>query len=314
MIRSRLILMMDLASAPLMHPIAGAPQTLGEALAAVAERLADDGVADPPPWPGLIAARALGISRDRLDAEADRLPTAEERVRLRELVDRVAAGEPAAYLLGAAPFLGREFEVTRETLIPRRDTEELVRIVLARLGEEPLPERPRVLELGTGSGCVAITLALHLPEAEVVATDISAGALAVAARNAHRHGVVHRMTLAEGDIFDPVARVAADRPFHLIVSNPPYIPTGRIGAMGRAVAANEPHLALDGGDDGLRFHRCILVEAPRYLAPGGRIFLEHEADQGAIARRIGEASQVFEDVRILCDGRGRDRVLAARRR
>jgi release factor glutamine methyltransferase len=177
-----------------------------------------------------------------------------------------------------------------------------------------LPERRRVLELGTGSGCVAITLALEWPEAEVTATDISAAALAVAGRNARRHGVDDRVTLVRGDLFEPIARCAAARPFELIVSNPPYIPAGRIDAMGRAVAANEPHLALDGGDDGLAFHRRIMAEAPRYLAPGGRIYLEHEADQGPLARRIGEASEAFAEVRILKDRGGRDRVLAARRR
>ena len=297
-----------------MHLDAGAPQTLGAFLAAMAPRLADDGVADPPPSAELIAVHVLGLARARFDAEAGRPPSAAEQARLRDLLDQVAAGEPAAYLIGYAPFLGREFEVTRDTLIPRRDTEELVKIVLNEVGAQPLPERPRVLELGTGSGCVAITLALALPAATVVATDLSAAALAVAARNARRHGVDDRVVLVQGDLFEPVARRAAERPFDLIVSNPPYIPTRKIGAMGPAVAAHEPHLALDGGDDGLGFHRRIIAEAPRYLAPGGRIYLEHEADQGPLARQVGAASDAFEEVRICKDRRGRDRALAACRR
>src|SRR5438132_1011126 len=139
-----------------MRPVASASrsQTLREFLAAMADRLADDGVADPPPSAELVAAHVLGLPRARLDAEADRLPTPEEQARLNDLLDRVANGEPAAYLLGFAPFLGREFEVTRDTLIPRRDTEELVKIVLDQVRERPLSERPRVLELGTGTGCV----------------------------------------------------------------------------------------------------------------------------------------------------------------
>jgi release factor glutamine methyltransferase len=298
----------------MLRPVASARQTLSEFLAAMAQRFADDGVADPPPTAELIAVHVLGLPRERLDAEAGRPPTAEEQARLHSLLDQVAAGEPAAYLIGYAPFLGREFEVTRDTLIPRRDTEELVKIVLEQDGAHPLPDRPRVLELGTGSGCVAITLALVLPEAEVTATDISAAALAVAGRNARRHGVDDRVTLVLGDLFKPIALHAAERPFDLIVSNPPYIPAGKIDAMGRAVAANEPHLALDGGDDGLGFHRRIIAEASRYLAPGGRIYLEHEADQGPLARRIGEASDAFEEVRIVKDSGGRDRVLAARRK
>jgi release factor glutamine methyltransferase len=294
-----------------MHSDAGAPQTLGEFLTAMAHRLADDGVADPSPSAELIAAHVLGLAPERFDTEAGRPPNAEEQARLRDLLDHLAAGEPAAYLIGYALFLGREFEVTRDTLIPRSDTEELVKIVLDELGAQPLPDRPHVLELGTGSGCVAITLALELPESTVVATEISAAALAVAARNARRHGADDRVVLVQGDLFEPVAHFAAERPFDLIVSNPPYIPTRKIDAMGRAVAAYEPHLALDGGDDGLGFHRRIIAEAPHYLAPGGRIYLEHEADQGPLARRIAEVSDAFEEVRIIQDSRGRDRALAA---
>jgi release factor glutamine methyltransferase len=297
-----------------MPPDAGAVQTLGEFLAVMAHRLADDGVADPSPSAELIAAHVLGLARERFDAEAPRPPNAEEQARLRDLLDHVAAGEPAAYLIGYALFLGREFEVTRDTLIPRRDTEELVKIILDEVGAQALPDRPHVLELGTGSGCVAITLALVLPGSTVVATDISAAALAVAARNARRHGVDDRVVLVQGDLFEPVGRFAAERPFDLIVSNPPYIPTRKFDAMGRAVAAHEPHLALDGGDDGLGFHRRILAEGPHYVAPGGRIYLEHEADQGPLARRIAEMSDALEEVRILQDSRGHDRALTARMR
>jgi release factor glutamine methyltransferase len=297
-----------------MHPVEPTSQTLRAYLTAMADRLADDGVADPPPSAELIAACVLGLPRDRLDAQADRPPTAEEQARLRDLVDRVAGREPAAYALGCAMFLGRVFEVTRETLIPRRDTEELVRIALRDLRSRPLPERLRLLELGTGSGCVAITLVLELPGTTAVATDISAASLDVARRNLVRHGAADRVALAQGDLFEPVARLAADRPFDVIISNPPYIPSGRIGALGRAVAGHEPHLALDGGADGLDFHRRILAEAPRFLVPDGRVFLEHESDEGELARRIGEQAEGFEEVRVLRDARGLDRVLTARRR
>jgi len=297
-----------------MHSVKSTSRTLRASLTAMAEHLVEDGVADPHPSAELIAACVLGLSRDGLDAQADRLPTPEEQARLRDLVDRVAGGEPAAYALGGAMFLGRVFEVTRETLIPRRDTEELVRIALREIRSRPRPERLRLLELGTGSGCVAITLALELPGATVFATDISAASLAVARRNLDRHGVADLVLLAQGDLFEPVARLAADRPFDVIVSNPPYIPTGRIGALGRVVAEHEPHLALDGGADGLDFHRRILAEAPRFLATGGRVFLEHESDEGEPARRVGERAEGFEEVRILRDARGLDRVLTARRR
>src|SRR5689334_24992073 len=120
-----------------MEPAADFMRSLGRFLELMAERLAADGVADPPPPVELIAARLLGLTRARLDSEADRPPTPEESDRLRRALDRIAAGEPAAYILGAATFLGREFEVTRDTLIPRRDTEELVRIVLREVRSRP---------------------------------------------------------------------------------------------------------------------------------------------------------------------------------
>jgi len=296
-----------------MELAADGSRSLRHFLELVAGRLADDGVADPPPPAGLIADRLLNLTREQLDAEADRPPTHEELDRLRRALDRVAAGEPAAYILGAATFLGREFEVTRDTLIPRRDTEELVRIVLREVRSRPSPGRPRLLELGTGSGCVTVTLALELPSAMVVATDLSAACLAVAGRNADRHGVAGRVTLLHGDLFEPVDRLAEGELFDLIVSNPPYIPTGRIGSKGPAVARHEPHLALDGGADGLDFHRRILAEAPRHLAPGGLVFLEHESDEGDLARQAGEQAGAFVEVRVLQDSRGLDRVLAARR-
>jgi release factor glutamine methyltransferase len=171
-----------------------------------------------------------------------------------------------------------------------------------------------VLELCTGSGCVAISLAKLLPGAQVAATDISEGALAVARRNVARHGVEHRVALEQGDLWEPVAALAKGCPFDLILSNPPYIPTQNIADMGRHVAEHEPHLALDGGADGLDPHRRILDDAADYLAPGGRLFLEHEWYHGAAARALAERRPgQYEDVRTLPDANGKDRALHAHR-
>jgi release factor glutamine methyltransferase len=171
-----------------------------------------------------------------------------------------------------------------------------------------------VLELCAGSGCLAISLAKLLPGARVAATDISEEALAVARRNVARHGVEHRLALEQGDLWEPVAALAKDCPFDLILSNPPYIPTQNIAGMGRHVAEHEPHLALDGGADGLDPHRRILDAAADYLAPGGRLFLEHEWYHGAAARALAERRPGhYEDVRTLPDANGKDRALHARR-
>jgi release factor glutamine methyltransferase len=217
-------------------------------------------------------------------------------------------------VIGLAPFLDWDFEVSRDTLIPKVDTELFVGAFLDELAGRPLPPEPHVLELGTGSGCLAISLAKIFPDARVVATDISPGAIAVAKRNVARHGVGDRFALGLGDLFEPVAELAGGRRFDLIVSNPPYIPTENIPGMGRHVAEHEPLLALDGGADGLGPHGRILEAAADHLAPGGRIFLEHEWYHGASARDLaGRHPESYEDVRTLVDANGKDRAVHARR-
>ena len=257
----------------------------------------------------------LGVPHAELDAHAGRTLGPEGRRRFEEISRQASPEEPLAYLIGQAPFLDWDFEISRDTLIPKVDTELFVGAVLGELARRPLPEEPHVLELGTGSGCLAISLAKTLPDARVVATDISAEALAVAGRNVVRHGVGNRFALGQGDLFEPVPPLAEGRPFDLIISNPPYIPTENIPGMGRHVAEHEPLLALDGGADGLAPHGRILDAAADYLAPGGRVFLEHEWYHGPPARALVERHpDRYEDVRTLVDANGRDRAVHARRR
>jgi release factor glutamine methyltransferase len=190
-----------------------------------------------------------------------------------------------------------------------------VQIVLDEVAQRPLPPNPHVLELCCGSGCVAITFAYRLSGARVVATDISRPALDVARRNVERHNREGRVVLGEGDLWEPVGPLMNGRRFDLIVSNPPYIPTENIPAMGKHVAEHEPHLALDGGADGLDPHRRMLERAGEYLAPGGRMFLEHEWYHGDAARRLAERhADVYDDIRILRDANNKDRALHVRRR
>ena len=266
-------------------------------------------------WAQTLVASALDVPHAELGTYADRRLTPEGRRRFEEVFRRASPDVPVAYLVGRAPFLGLDFEVSRETLIPKVDTELFVGIVLDELARRPLPSEPRVLELCTGSGCIAVTLARRFPEARVLATDVSEGALAVARRNMLRYGVGDRVALRLGDMWEPVEALAAGRSFDLILSNPPYIPTEEIPAMGRHVAEHEPHLALDGGADGLDLHRRILQSAADHLAPGGRFFLEHEWYHGPAARALAErASDRLTDVRTLRDANDRDRALYARRK
>ncbi len=265
-------------------------------------------------WAETLVAAILDVPHEELKSHAGRKLDPEQGRRFEEIARQASPDVPLAYAVGRAPFLDLDFEVSRDTLIPKVDTELFVGTVLDELARSPLPPEPHVLELCTGSGCLAIFLADRLPGARVVATDVSREALAVAGRNVLHHGVGDRVALGQGDLWEPVAALAEGRPFDLIVSNPPYIPTGEIFGMGRHVSEHEPHLALDGGADGLDPHRRILDSAADYLSPGGRLFLEHEWYHGTPARALAERHRGrYDDVRTLKDANHKDRALHARR-
>jgi release factor glutamine methyltransferase len=289
-----------------------APVSVGELTDTTIEAMRARGVIDPERWGRTLVAAALDVPSAELDTLRRRPPTPEQLDYVRDILGRVTPDEPVAYLVGRAPFLGLDFAVTRDTLIPKRDTELFVEIILAEVASDPLPENPHVLELCCGSGCFAITLAKRIPGARVVATDISPEALTVAQKNVATYGA--DVTLGLGDLWEPVAALMGGRPFDLIVSNPPYIPTEKIPDMGRHVAEHEPHLALDGGADGLDPHRRILERAAEFLAPGGRVFLEHEYYHGEAARALAQAAPDLTDVRTFADANGKDRAVFARRR
>jgi len=266
-------------------------------------------------WAEALLAAVLDVPHTELGAHAGRTLDPAQRRRFEGIARQASPDVPLAYAIGRAPFLDWDFEVSRETLIPKVDTEFFVRLVLEELARRPLPPEPHVLELCAGSGCMAISFAKLLPESRVVATDISEAAISVARRNVARHGVEDRVVLGQGDMWEPVSPLAEGRPFDLIVSNPPYIPTENIPGMGRHVAEHEPALALDGGADGLNPHRRILDGAADHLAPGGRVFLEHEWYHGVAARALAERHPGrYDDVRTLPDANGKDRALHARKR
>jgi release factor glutamine methyltransferase len=261
----------------------------------------------------LLLSHVLSAPRIKLYTEYDRSLTDDQLSRMRSLVQRAAEEEPIAYLTGRAHFFNLEFEVTRDVLIPRPETETLVENVLQTARHQPGMESPRVIDLCTGSGCIAAALAQNLKSSTVVATDISPAAVAVARRNMERLGLGERVIVKEGDLFEPLGRMVDVQPFHLIVANPPYIRTVDVPALDRSVREYEPLQALDGGLDGLVLHRRILDEAPLRLIPGGRIYLEIGFDQGPLAREVAAGYPACDEVRILKDFGGRDRVLTARR-
>jgi release factor glutamine methyltransferase len=233
---------------------------------------AQKGVDAPRLTAELLLAHALGCDRVRLYLDFDKPLGDPELARYRELVRRRAEGEPTAYLLGAREFHGHRLAVDARVLIPRPETELLVEAGLAAL-----PERGAALDLGAGTGAVAIALALGRPGARVTSVDVSPGALEVARANAAALGAA--VTFLEGDLFAPLP--AGER-FDLIASNPPYIPSGELAGLSREVR-REPRLALDGGPDGLTILRRIVAGAPGWLAPGGTLLLEmHESHLEAL--------------------------------
>lgn len=261
----------------------------------------------------LLLAHTLGVGRIKLYTDYERVLSEKDLAAFRALVQRASEQEPIAYLTGRAHFFNLELEVGPGVLIPRPDTETLVENVLQLARNTPGFEAPRVLDLCTGSGCIAAAIAQRLKNAVITAIDKSETAVAIARRNVDRLGVADRVSVEHGDLYEPLSRMVDVAPFNLIVSNPPYIPTSQMASLDRNVRDYEPPEALDGGIDGLVLHRRIFEGAADRLVPGGRIYLEIAHDQGPAAHELA-ANYDFDDIRILKDYAGNDRVLTARRK
>lgn len=245
-----------------------------EALAALRDRFA--AVSDSPALDAaLLVAEALGLPRAALDSDPDRRLEPAQATRLESLAARRAAGEPVAYLTGRREFWSLELEVTPAVLVPRPETELLVEWCLEAIAGRT---HPAILDLGTGSGAIAVAIAGMRNDAQVTAIDASADALAVAARNARRHGLAN-LRFLRGDWFAPVGGAR----FDAIVANPPYVAPDDPAL---AALAHEPRAALVAGDGGLADLAAICVEAPSHLAPGGCLIVEHGAGQGAAVRGL----------------------------
>lgn len=275
--------------------------------------LANKGVDQPRLSAELLLSHVLHVPRIKLYTDYDRVLDDRLLGGFRELVRRAAAEEPIAYLTGRAHFFSLEFEVDRNVLIPRPDTETLVEEVLQTVRNVPGLETPRMLDLCTGSGCVAAAVAKNLKSATVLAIDLSEPAVAIAQRNMQKLGVGDRVVVQQGDLYEPLTQRVDGAPFDLIVSNPPYIPTDQLASLDRSVIDYEPRLALDGGPDGLALHRRILEGATRHLLPGGRMFLEIAFDQADAARELVANSPLWAEAKIVKDQAGHNRVLALRR-
>jgi release factor glutamine methyltransferase len=273
--------------------VASSPVAADPGCATVADALRLPGL--DPTDSRILLQHVLHASHAELIAHSERPLDERERAQFGSLAARRRHGEPIAYLVGLREFYGRTFAVDAAVLIPRPETELLIDLALARI---PKDQRASILDLGTGSGIVAITLALECPLSEVCAVDVSQSALAVATRNAHALGA-NRVRLLEGSWYQPVR----GRRFDLIVSNPPYVTDGD-PHLAQGDLRFEPGQALKGGGDGLNSIREIVAAAPAYLVDGGWLLFEHGYDQGPSCRGLLAAagfSEIFtaEDLGVL---------------
>lgn len=251
--------------------------TIAEALREAAAALRVAGLSEPRREAGSLLSHATGRDTAFLITHADEALTTAERAAFLDAVARRAAGEPFQYIAGRQEFYGLEFEVSREVLIPRPETELLVETALELLKGT---EAPSVCDVGTGSGCIAVALLHERDDADGLALDVSPAALAVAGRNAARHGVAERLHLIVSDCFDSLdpGRHEGVR-FDLIASNPPYVSEDALEGLQREVREHEPRVALTPGGDGLSVIRRLVADSPRFLKPGGHLLMEIGFDQ-----------------------------------
>ena len=253
---------------------------------------------------------ALGLSALQQVTDSNRSLSTAEAEKARELLTRRVAREPLQYILGTQEFCGLEFEVDPSVLIPRPETELLVQETIRRL---PHGKEPILIDVGTGSGCLAVTLARSLPGACIIAVDLSSRALETARRNARRYGVESLITWLQGDLLAPVAKRGLRGCVMTIVSNPPYIQESEWATLQPEVRLYEPRSALVAGPRGTEIQERILDEAIPFLIPGGLLVLELGQGQSATLRQKIAAMAAYDSVITVPDDAGIDRVLIATR-
>lgn len=253
--------------------------SISDLLREASQTLRDAGVPEARREAGSLLSHVIGKDRTFLISHAEDIVAGDDLARFRETVARRASGEPLQYITGVQDFYGREFRVTTDVLIPRPETELLVEAALEVIAHKPAP---LICDVGTGSGCIAITLVCERTDARAVAVDVSAPALAVAEDNARRHAVSDRMRFTISDCFESVDRTA----FDLVVSNPPYVAADALPGLQREVRDHEPLVALSSGVDGLDVIRRLLRDAPAFLKTDGYLIMEIGFDQGEKVQRL----------------------------
>lgn len=285
-------------------------KTVGALAAWARQALSQAGVSNAAQEAVWLLEHALGVRSHQLVSEAGRLVLPDVCARAESLIARRVAREPLQYLLGTQEFCGLEFSITPAVLIPRPETELLIHHVVDHVRSF---SDATIVDVGTGSGCVAITLATRLKGQRVIAIDRSPEALGVAQRNAMTHAVCDRIEWLEGDLLAPLREREGADSVEVIVSNPPYISVSDWAGLEPEVRVFEPRMALVGGEQGTEFHERLLRESREFLVPGGLLIMEMGAGQASTVRLLVEQIGGYAALRIIEDAAGIERVVVAQR-
>ena len=277
----------------------------------VIAKLSAAGVANSTNEAAWLFEHAVGWTRLMIHTEPDRSLSVEDRQRVWECVERRMSGEPLQYIIGSQEFWGRDFMVTRNVLIPRPETELLVQAVLSRLRNRP---HPIIVDVGTGSGCIAITVNLEIPEATVFALDRCPSAIQIAQRNAHFHSQSDHLRFCVSDLLSPLLSGHLVGKVTAIVANLPYIREEEFSTLSREVSNFEPKMALDGGPDGLSLYRRLLPEAATVLAPHGQMVVEVGQGQARLLCEEALSSGHYRADETIRDSLGIERIVCLERR
>jgi release factor glutamine methyltransferase len=299
----------------MMDAVAPIPQSAGQATigAVIAESrwmLEQAGIESAEQEAFWIVEHVLCLATHHVVADRDRLLSHAELLTVRGLIERRVGREPLQYILGTQEFCGLEFDVTPAVLIPRPETELLVEYVVQRI---PVDRQATIVDVCTGSGCIAVAIARLRPRARVIASDLSTPSLDVAKKNATRYAVSERITWLEGDLLGSLAKQGLEGRIDVIVSNPPYIAEADWAFLQPEVRLFEPRGALVAGPQGTELHERLLQEAGRYLIPGGALIMEIGAGQARAMRRIVDQISGYRFHRLVYDAAGLERVVIVER-
>jgi release factor glutamine methyltransferase len=285
-------------------------QAVGKLLASAQHILERAGIANAAQEARWLLAYALEMKHHELVSRSEQPVTAEQLARVMSVVRRRGSGEPLQYIVGSQEFCGLEFSVNPAVLIPRPETELLIQETLREGG---FSESAVLVDVGTGSGCVAVTLATILGGARIFALDCSHDALSVAKGNAERHGVSDKIIWLEGDLLSPLRACSVAGAVDAIISNPPYIAEAEWAGLQPEVRDYEPRCALLAGPQGIEFHERLIHDAKEFLSPGGLLVMELGQGQSSLVRRLAEEAGGYTGLQTVKDEAGIARVLIARR-